>query len=227
MLGFRGCRLAIRYPEITEMQSRAIFEAAINAAAKTGKPVAPEVMIPLVAYRREFDILRDVILASARAVETETGAKLDFQIGTMVELPRSALRADEIAAGDDGAQFFSFGPNDLPQTCLGLSRDDAAPILSNYVQSAIFETDPFVSIDRDGVGELVRIGVERGRKVKPGLKVGICGEHGGDPDSITFCHEVGLDYVSCSPYRVPVARLAAAQAAILAQPGDKDTSSTR
>jgi pyruvate,orthophosphate dikinase len=227
MLGFRGCRLAIRYPEITEMQARAIFEAAVNAAKKTGKALAPEVMIPLVAYRREFDILREVIVATAAAVEKETGAKLDFQVGTMVELPRSALRAEEIAAGDDGAEFFSFGTNDLTQTCLGLSRDDAAPILSNYAQSAIFDTDPFVSIDREGVGELVRIGVERGRKVKPGLKVGICGEHGGDPDSVAFCHEVGLDYVSCSPYRVPVARLAAAQAAILARSGSNDPASTR
>jgi pyruvate,orthophosphate dikinase len=216
MLGFRGCRLAIRYPEITEMQARAIFEAAVNAAKKTGKPVVPEVMIPLVAYRKEYDILRDVIIAAGKAVEQETGAKLDYQIGTMVELPRCALKADEIAAGD-GAEFFSFGTNDLTQTCLGLSRDDAAPILSDYVDKGVFEVDPFVSIDRDGVGELVRIGTERGRKVKPKLKIGICGEHGGDPRSVAFCHEAGLDYVSCSPFRVPVARLAAAQAAIAGQ----------
>lgn len=214
MLGFRGCRLAIRYPEITEMQARAIFEAAVNAAKKTGKPVIPEIMIPLVAYRKEFDLLRKVIVGVAEAVENETGTRLEYQIGTMVELPRSALRADEIAAGEDGAEFFSFGTNDLTQTCLGLSRDDAAPILENYLSARIFETDPFVSIDRDGVGELVRIGTERGRKVKPNLKIGICGEHGGDPASVAFCHEVGLDYVSCSPFRVPVARLAAAQAAI-------------
>ena len=158
MLGFRGCRLAIRYPEITEMQARAIFEGAVNAAKKTGKPVVPEVMIPLVAYRTEFDLLRDVIVATAQAVEKETGARLDYQIGTMIELPRAALRAAEIAAGEDGAQFFSFGTNDLTQTCLGLSRDDAAPILPDYTEKAIFEVDPFVSIDRDGVGELVRIG---------------------------------------------------------------------
>ena len=214
MLGFRGCRLAIRYPEITEMQARAIFEAAVNAAKKTGKPVIPEVMIPLVAYRKEFDLLRKVIVAVAEAVEKEMGARLNYQIGTMVELPRSALKADEIAAGEAGAEFFSFGTNDLTQTCLGLSRDDASPILENYIGSNIFETDPFVSIDRDGVGELVRIGTERGRKLKPDLKIGICGEHGGDPASVAFCHEVGLDYVSCSPFRVPVARLAAAQAAI-------------
>ncbi len=220
MLGFRGCRLAIRYPEITEMQARAIFEGAVNAAKKTGKPVVPEVMIPLIAYRTEFDLLRDVIVKTAQAVQKETGAKLDYQIGTMIELPRAALRAAEIASGDAGAQFFSFGTNDLTQTCLGLSRDDAAPILSNYAEKAIFEVDPFVSIDRDGVGELVRIGTERGRKVRSDLKVGICGEHGGDPASIAFCHETGLDYVSCSAFRVPVARLAAAQAAIRTRRGD-------
>jgi pyruvate,orthophosphate dikinase len=196
------------------MQARAIFEAAVNAARKTGKPVVPEVMIPLVAYRREFDILREVIVKTAEAVARETGAKLDYQIGTMVELPRCALKADEIAKGEAGAEFFSFGTNDLTQTCLGLSRDDAAPILSDYIDKGVFEVDPFVSIDRDGVGELVRIGTERGRKVKPKLKIGICGEHGGDPKSVAFCHEAALDYVSCSPFRVPVARLAAAQTAI-------------
>ncbi len=220
MLGFRGCRLAVRYPEITEMQARAIFEAAVNAGRKTGKPVVPEVMIPLVAYRAEFDILREVIVEAAEAVKGETGSRLDYQIGTMIELPRAALRADEIAAGEKGAEFFSFGTNDLTQTCLGLSRDDAAPILENYAQRGVFEVDPFVSIDREGVGELVRIGTERGRKARPGLKVGICGEHGGDPASIAFCHETGLDYVSCSAFRVPVARLAAAQAAIRAKRGE-------
>jgi pyruvate,orthophosphate dikinase len=219
MLGFRGCRLALRYPEITEMQARAIFEAAVNAGKKTGKPVMPEVMIPLIAYRTEFDIVRDVIVKTAQAVEKETGTKLDYQIGTMIELPRAALKAHEIADGDAGAQFFSFGTNDLTQTCLGLSRDDAGPILSNYVEQGIFEVDPFVSIDREGVGELVRIGTERGRKARPDLKIGICGEHGGDPDSVAFCHEAGLDYVSCSAFRVPVARLAAAQAAIRAKTG--------
>ena len=214
MLGFRGCRLAIRYPEITEMQARAIFEAAIAAAAKTGKPVAPEVMIPLIAYRAEFDLLAEVIRATAQAVEKESGATLTYTIGTMIELPRAALMADEIAAGDQGAEFFSFGTNDLTQTCLGLSRDDAAPILANYVEQKIFEVDPFVSIDQDGVGSLVALGVERGRRVRPDLKIGICGEHGGDPASIEFFHRTGLDYVSCSPFRVPVARLAAAQAAL-------------
>jgi pyruvate,orthophosphate dikinase len=217
MLGFRGCRLAIRYPEIPEMQARAIFEAAINAGRKAGRPVMPEIMLPLVAWRREFDLLAQVIRATAAAVEQETGARLTYQLGTMVELPRAALKADEIAAGDSGAEFFSFGTNDLTQTCLGLSRDDAASILADYAQKTVFEVDPFVSIDRDGVGELVRVGTERGRKARPDLKIGICGEHGGDPASVAFCHEVGLDYVSCSPYRVPVARLAAAQAAIRAR----------
>jgi pyruvate, orthophosphate dikinase len=214
MLGFRGCRLAIRYPEITEMQARAIFEAAVIATKSTGKPVAPEVMIPLIAYRKEFDILAAVIRRVALAVENESGTKLTYQIGTMIELPRAALKADEIAMGRDGAEFFSFGTNDLTQTCLGLSRDDAAPILENYTASGIFEIDPFVSIDQDGVGELVRIGTEKGRAVRPDLKIGICGEHGGDPASVAFCHVTGLNYVSCSPFRVPVARLAAAQAAI-------------
>ena len=221
MLGFRGCRLAVRYPEITETQARAIFEAAINAGRKTGKPVVPEVMIPLIAYRTEFDLLRTTIVATANAVRKETGAELEFQIGTMIELPRAALRAGEIAAGEEGAEFFSFGTNDLTQTCLGLSRDDAAPILANYAERGIFEVDPFVSIDRDGVGELVAIGTERGRAVRSDMKMGICGEHGGDPASIAFCHATKLDYVSCSPFRVPVARLAAAQAAISEKRGKR------
>jgi pyruvate,orthophosphate dikinase len=214
MLGFRGCRLAIRYPEITEMQARAIFEAAVAVAKKGGRAVKPEIMIPLVAYRREFDILADVIGNTAQAVEKETGVKLAFEIGTMIELPRAALKADELAEGEAGAQFFSFGTNDLTQTSLGLSRDDAAPILTNYGGRGIFEQDPFVSIDQGGVGELVELGVARGRGVKPKLKIGICGEHGGDPASVAFFHAAGLDYVSCSPFRVPIARLAAAQAAI-------------
>jgi pyruvate, orthophosphate dikinase len=214
MLGFRGCRLAIRYPEITEMQARAIFEAAGSVAKSSGKAVAPEIMIPLVAYRTEYDTLARVIRATAKAVETETGATLTYTIGTMIELPRAALKADEIAAGPEGAEFFSFGTNDLTQTCLGLSRDDAAPILGNYVERGIFDVDPFVSIDQDGVGALVEMGVARGRKARPGLKIGICGEHGGDPASVAFFHRCGLDYVSCSPFRVPVARLAAAQAAL-------------
>jgi pyruvate,orthophosphate dikinase len=222
MLGFRGCRLAIRYPEIAEMQARAIFEAAVNAAKKTGKPVVPEVMVPLVAYRKEFDVVRKAIVETAAKVEAETGTKLTYQVGTMIELPRAALRAQEIAEGPAGAEFFSFGTNDLTQTCLGLSRDDAAPILTSYIDSGIFEIDPFVSIDVSGVGELVEMGTMRGRKARPDLKVGICGEHGGDPASVAFCHHAALDYVSCSPFRVPVARLAAAQAAISGKVRAKD-----
>ncbi len=217
MLGFRGCRLAIRYPEIAEMQARAIFEAAIAAEKKTGKPVVPEIMVPLVAYRAEFDAVAGGIRRVADAVSQESGAKLEYCLGAMVELPRTALRAGEIAAGEGGAEFFSFGTDDLTQTCLGLSRDDAAPILSCYTGAGIFTSDPFNSLDLDGVGEIVRIGVERGRAARPGIKIGICGEHGGDPASIAFFHDTGFDYVSCSPYRVPIARLAAAQAAIRAR----------
>ncbi|PPC88579.1 MAG: pyruvate, phosphate dikinase [Hyphomicrobium sp.] len=217
MLGFRGCRLGIKFPEVTAMQARAIFEAAINAGRKTGSPAIPEIMIPFVAYRQEFNILRAVISDVAKAVEAEMGVSLEYDIGTMIELPRAALRAGDIAMGDDGADFFSFGTNDLTQTALGLSRDDAAPILSNYLEHDVIVIDPFVSIDQAGVGELVKIGVDRGRVAKPGLKTGICGEHGGDPKSITFFESVGLDYISCSPYRVPIARLSAAQATIRKQ----------
>ncbi|MEH3117496.1 MAG: pyruvate, phosphate dikinase [Methylorubrum populi] len=211
MLGFRGCRLAIAFPEIAEMQARAIFEAAVQAAKDTGAPVTPEVMVPLVFTRMEFDIVKARIDAMAKAVAEETGAKLAYQVGTMIELPRAALKAGEIA---ETAEFFSFGTNDLTQTALGISRDDAATFLGPYTQKGILSVDPFVSIDQEGVGELVRIGAERGRKTREGLKLGICGEHGGDPASIGFCQEVGLDYVSCSPFRVPIARLAAAQAAL-------------
>ncbi|MET0432240.1 MAG: pyruvate, phosphate dikinase [Hyphomicrobium sp.] len=214
MLGFRGCRLGIKYPEITRMQTRAIFEAAVQSQRKTGAAVHPEIMIPFIAYRREFDILRDVITATAKAVAAETGVAIPYDVGTMIELPRAALRAADIAAGENGADFFSFGTNDMTQTVLGLSRDDAAPILSNYLEHEVITTDPFVSIDQAGVGELVKIGVERGRSAKPGLKTGICGEHGGDPKSVYFFETVDLDYISCSPYRVPIARLSAAQAVI-------------
>jgi pyruvate,orthophosphate dikinase len=214
MLGFRGCRIAIAYPEIAEMQARAIFEAAVEAAQKTGEPVIPEVMVPLIATRAEFDIVKARIDAMAEAVKKEKSARLDYQIGTMIELPRAALLAREIADGKGGAEFFSFGTNDLTQTAFGISRDDAASFLGVYTERGILPGDPFVSIDQQGVGELVKIGVERGRAVKPKLKVGICGEHGGDPASVAFCHEVKLDYVSCSPFRVPIARLAAAQAAL-------------
>jgi pyruvate, orthophosphate dikinase len=211
MLGFRGCRLAIAYPEIAEMQARAIFEAAVEAAKRTGKPVVPEVMVPLIATKAELDLVKVSIDAMAEAVARETGTKVAYQVGTMIELPRASLRAAEIA---ETAEFFSFGTNDLTQTAFGISRDDAASFLGTYMARGILASDPFVSIDREGVGELVRIGVERGRKTKAKLKVGICGEHGGDPASVAFCHEIALDYVSCSPFRVPIARLAAAQAAL-------------
>ncbi|EKS32887.1 pyruvate, phosphate dikinase [Afipia clevelandensis] len=211
MLGFRGCRLAIAYPEIAEMQARAIFEAAVEAGKRTGKPVGLEVMVPLIATKMEFDLVKARIDATANAVTKETGVKLDYQTGTMIELPRACLMAGDIAKT---AEFFSFGTNDLTQTAFGISRDDAASFLGTYVSRGIIEIDPFISVDRDGVGELVKIGVQRGRKTRPNLKMGICGEHGGDPASVTFCHDVGLDYVSCSPYRVPIARLAAAQAAL-------------
>jgi pyruvate, orthophosphate dikinase len=211
MLGFRGCRLAIAYPEIAEMQARAIFEAAVEAAKRTGKPVVPEVMVPLIATKAELDLVKASIDAMAEAVARETGTKVAYQVGTMIELPRASLRAAEIA---ETAEFFSFGTNDLTQTAFGISRDDAASFLGTYMARGILASDPFVSIDREGVGELVRIGVERGRKTKAKLKVGICGEHGGDPASVAFCHEIALDYVSCSPFRVPIARLAAAQAAL-------------
>jgi pyruvate,orthophosphate dikinase len=211
MLGFRGCRIAIVYPEIAEMQARAIFEAAIEAAKRTGKPVVPEVMVPLIATKAELDLVKARIDAMAQAVAKEKKTKVDYQVGTMIELPRASLLADEIA---QSAEFFSFGTNDLTQTTFGISRDDAASFLGIYTARGILPVDPFVSIDQRGVGELVKIGVERGRKVRPKLKVGICGEHGGDPASVAFCHEAKLDYVSCSPFRVPIARLAAAQAAL-------------
>ncbi|HYS50179.1 MAG TPA: pyruvate, phosphate dikinase [Xanthobacteraceae bacterium] len=211
MLGFRGCRLAIAFPEIAEMQARAIFEAAIEAGRRTGQPVVPEVMVPLIATKAELDLVKARIDATARAVAAETGTEVDYQVGTMIELPRAALKADEIA---QSAEFFSFGTNDLTQTTFGISRDDAASFLGVYASKGILSIDPFVTLDREGVGELVNIAVERGRKVRRDIKLGICGEHGGDPASVAFCHEAGLDYVSCSPFRVPIARLAAAQAAL-------------
>jgi pyruvate, orthophosphate dikinase len=211
MLGFRGCRLAVVYPEIAEMQARAIFEAAVAAAKRAGKPVVPEVMVPLIASKAELDLIKSRIDAMAAAVAQETGTEIAYQVGTMIELPRAALLAADIA---HTAEFFSFGTNDLTQTTFGISRDDAASFLGAYMACGILAADPFVSIDREGVGELIRIGVERGRATRRKLKVGICGEHGGDPHSVAFCHEIGLDYVSCSPFRVPIARLAAAQAAL-------------
>ncbi len=211
MLGFRGIRLAVAYPEIAEMQARAIFLGAVDAGKKTGKPVTAEVMLPVIFGKQEFDLVKPIIVAAAEAVAKETGVSVPYQVGTMIELPRACLRAGEIA---ELAEFFSFGTNDLTQTGLGISRDDAGSFLGVYTAKGIFPTDPFVCIDQEGVGELVAIGVARGRAARPGLKLGICGEHGGDPASIDFFEKVGLDYVSCSPFRVPIARLAAAQAAL-------------
>ena len=210
MLGHRGCRLGITYPEVYEMQARAIFEAAVKVRAD-GIIVTPEVMIPLVGMKSELDAMTTVVNAAAKAVMAETGVTIDYLVGTMIELPRACLLAGEIA---ETAEFFSFGTNDLTQTTYGFSRDDAAPFLDVYNRKGIMENDPFMTIDVDGVGELVKIAIERGRKVRPDIKLGICGEHGGDPASVWFCHQVGLTYVSCSPYRVPIARLAAAQAAL-------------
>jgi pyruvate,orthophosphate dikinase len=218
MLGHRGCRLGITYPEIYEMQARAIFEAAVEIGKATHKAPVPEIMIPLVATRRELEITRAMVERVAQEVFAEAGYHVLYQVGTMIELPRAALTADAIA---ESADFFSFGTNDLTQTTFGLSRDDAGKFLPHYVDKAILPKDPFVSIDMEGVGALVRIASEKGRGVKPDLKLGICGEHGGDPASIQFCESVGLDYVSCSPYRVPVARLAAAQAALTGGGGDR------
>ena len=207
MLGHRGCRLGVTYPEIYEMQARAIFEAACDLAES---PI-PEVMIPLVATKRELELMKDVIDRTAEAVFAERGKRIAYLVGTMIELPRAALMAGEIA--EVGA-FFSFGTNDLTQTTLGVSRDDASRFLTQYVEKGIYAQDPFVSLDIEGVGQLVQLAAERGRATRPDIKLGICGEHGGDPASIHFCERVGLDYVSASPYRVPIARLAAAQAAL-------------
>ncbi|MBB6122784.1 pyruvate, phosphate dikinase [Sphingobium subterraneum] len=211
MLGHRGCRLGVTYPEIYEMQARAIFEAAIDVADKTGEAPIPEVMIPLVATRRELELMKAIVDAQAQAVFAERGKTIEYLVGTMIELPRAALKAGEIA---EVGEFFSFGTNDLTQTTIGISRDDAGRFLGSYVDKGIFPRDPFVSLDIEGVGELIQIAAERGRATRPGIKLGICGEHGGDPSSIAFCEQTGLDYVSASPYRVPIARLAAAQAAL-------------
>ena len=215
MLGHRGCRLAITGPEIYEMQARAIFEAASSVIKETGETVEPEIMIPLIATKKELDILKQMVDRIGAEVAKETGIKVPYLVGTMIELPRAVLRAGEIA---ETAEFFSFGTNDLTQTCFGLSRDDAGSFIGSYLKQGILEHDPFMTIDREGVGELMKIGAERGRGTRKNLKLGICGEHGGDPASVRFCQEVGLDYVSCSPYRVPIARLAAAQAALSRQP---------
>jgi len=216
MLGLRGCRLGITYPEIYETQAVAIFEAAIAVMQETGDKVEPEIMVPLIATRREFDILKEMVDRVAGEVMKKTGVTIPYLVGTMIELPRAALLAGEIA---QSAEFFSFGTNDLTQTVYGISRDDSASFIGAYQKAGIFEHDPFVTLDTKGVGEMIRIAAERGRAARPGLKLGICGEHGGDPASIHFCRELGLDYVSCSPYRVPIARLAAAQAELAGESG--------
>lgn len=211
MLGLRGCRLGLTYPEITEMQAQAIFEAAVEASKELGKQVEPEVMVPLIDTKKELDMMKAIIVKKAEEVMEKAGVKFNYMVGTMIEMPRAALTADKVA---ETAEFFSFGTNDLTQTTLGMSRDDAGSFLPNYVAKGIFAKDPFKSIDEEGVGQLVQMAVEKGRKSRPNIKLGICGEHGGDPATIDFCHRVGLTYVSCSPFRVPIARLAAAQAAV-------------
>ena len=213
MLGHRGCRLGIVYPEITEMQARAIFEAAVDVA-KRGIKVLPEIMIPLVGHINEFSLQRKVVVDTAEEVFNETGTRVKYLVGTMIELPRAALTAEKIAAE---AEFFSYGTNDLTQTTFGMSRDDAAKFLDDYVENGVLEYDPFQVLDQEGVGSLLKIGNEKGRSARPDLKIGICGEHGGEPSSVKFCFGLGFDYVSCSPFRVPIARLAAAQAAIEAK----------
>jgi pyruvate,orthophosphate dikinase len=210
MLGHRGCRLGISFPEITEMQARAIFEAAAEVQKK-GIKVKPEVMIPLVGFDKELQLQLDIVHRVAAEVQKEKKVKLSYLVGTMIEVPRGALTADSIAKD---AQFFSFGTNDLTQTTLGMSRDDSGSFLPHYAEMEIVKKNPFATIDQSGVGQLMEIAVVKGRATRPDIKLGICGEHGGDPDSVKYCHKLGLTYVSCSPFRVPVARLAAAQAAI-------------
>ena len=210
MLGFRGCRLGIKFPEITRMQARAVFEAAADAH-KQGIKAKPEIMIPLVGFKKELDLQVAVVHEVAKLVQAEKKVKLSYSVGTMIEIPRGALTADEIA---QTAEFFSFGTNDLTQTALGMSRDDSGSFLGAYQEAEIMKKNPFASIDQTGVGQLMEIAIAKGNQTRPGIKLGICGEHGGDPDSVKFCHKLGLTYVSCSPFRVPVARLAAAQAAI-------------
>ena len=211
MMGHRGCRLAVTYPEIAKMQTRALMEAAIEVKEEDGYDIVPEIMIPLVGEKKELKFVKDVVVETAEQVKAEKGSDIEYHIGTMIEIPRAALTADEVASE---AEFFSFGTNDLTQMTFGFSRDDAGKFLDAYYKSKIYESDPFAKLDQNGVGQLVKMAAEKGRSVKPGLKLGICGEHGGEPSSVEFCHRVGLDYVSCSPFRVPIARLAAAQAAL-------------
>jgi len=216
MLGHRGCRLGIVYPEITEMQARAILEAACEVAKK-GIKVHPEIMIPLVGHVNELKSQAEVVRRVAKRVFKEQGIEVEYLLGTMIELPRAAITADEVATV---AEFFSFGTNDLTQTTFGLSRDDAAKFLPYYLKENIISRNPFQAIDREGVGQLMKWGVERGRCTRKNLKIGICGEHGGEPSSVEFCHQIGMDYVSCSPFRIPIARLAAAQAALKEKKGN-------
>ena len=211
MMGHRGCRLSVSYPEIAEMQTRAVIEAAINVNKAKGLNIVPEIMIPLVGEIKELKYVKDIVVKTADKIMEEKGIKLEYMVGTMIEIPRAALTADEIAKE---AEFFSFGTNDLTQMTFGFSRDDSAAFLNDYYDKQIYESDPFARIDENGVGQLVKIAVEKGKKTRPNIKLGICGEHGGDPSSIEFCHNMGLNYVSCSPFRVPVARLAAAQAQV-------------
>ena len=211
MMGHRGCRLAVTYPEIAKMQTRALMEAAIEVSEEEGIEIVPEIMIPLVGEEKELKFVKDIVVETAELVKKEKNSDMQYHIGTMIEIPRAALTADAIAKE---AEFFSFGTNDLTQMTFGFSRDDAGKFLDSYYQNKIYESDPFAKLDQTGVGQLVEMAVEKGRKTRPNIKLGICGEHGGEPSSIEFCNRIGLDYVSCSPFRVPIARLAAAQAAI-------------
>ena len=212
MLGHRGCRLAVTYPEIAEMQARAIIEAALEVKAEKGYDIVPEIMIPLVGEVKELAYVKKVVVDTVEKAIADANVDLKYMVGTMIEIPRAALTADEIAKE---AEFFSFGTNDLTQMTFGFSRDDAGSFLEDYYKKAIFESDPFARLDQTGVGQLVQMAAEKGKATRPDIKLGICGEHGGDPSSIEFCHRAGLNYVSCSPFRVPIARLAAAHAAIL------------
>ena len=214
MMGHRGCRLSVTYPEIAEMQTNAVIKAALKVSAETGKMITPYIMIPLVGERKELKFIKDIVVRTADALIKDAGVDMKYHVGTMIEIPRAALTADEIAKEAD---FFSFGTNDLTQMTFGFSRDDAAKFLGAYYDTKIYENDPFQHLDVNGVGKLVEMACKLGRQTNPDLELGICGEHGGDPSSIAFCHKVGLDYVSCSPFRVPIARLAAAQAAIREQ----------
>ena len=211
MMGHRGCRLAVTYPEIAKMQTRALMEAAIEVKEEDGYDIVPEIMIPLVGEKKELKFVKDVVVEIAEQVKAEKGSDIQYHIGTMIEIPRAALTADEIA---EEAEFFSFGTNDLTQMTFGFSRDDAGKFLDAYYTTKIYESDPFAKLDQNGVGKLVAMASEKGRATRENIKLGICGEHGGEPSSVEFCHKVGLNYVSCSPIRVPIARLAAAQAAI-------------